>query len=294
MNSSKAFNQSGNTEISLLVHWMVDLLVHEYTALIEKREEQYYQDKPVPVEFRFSYMPYAEFVKYNHGEDCSPNYIFGELSHDEIEQFSRIARQLSGEYSHGISLCKNTYLALVKQAYIAAGLAVDNLSDIESYKRYADGRDGGLLALADNDESAFLAWIYSNEWQGCHPFEIISGYRSDNRIVLKPVHQGDGFVFNFFIGDDLSCAARAIRISLRLASLNIPFAMHQALRYMNVLNGKAMVGIIPVGHDYLLANLFPQTDEKIEVVAVEYFETIKSLNTPSNLISSYPLSVFFN
>ena len=294
LNLTNDLNCNYETEITSLVHWMIDSLMHEYSERVEKGAQLYYQNKFVPVDFKFSYMPYAEFVKYNHGDDCSPNYLIGELSHDEIEQFNRIARQLSGENLHGISLCKNTYLALVKQAHIAAGLAVDNLSDVESYKRYADGRDGGLLSLEDNDESAFLDWFNSTLWEGCHPFEVIRGSTSSNRIVLLPVHQRSGFTFDLFAGDDLSRAAPTVRISLRLAKLHVPFGMNQALRYLKVLNGEAMVGILPVGSDCISPHFFPQiTEDNIDVVAIEYMETVKSLNIPSLLISSYPISALF-
>jgi len=294
LNPNSVLSCHNEAEITSLVHWMIDSLLHEYSERVEKGAQFYYRDKSVPVEFQFSYMPYAEFVKYNKGEDSSPNYLINELTREEINQFQIVGPQLSGEKSHGIPLCKSTYLDLVKEAYIAVGFNVEGLSAIESYKRFADGRDGGLLALEDNDESAFLDWFNSTLWQGCHPFEIIRGYRSSSRVALLPVHQDSGFTFTLFAGDDLYRAAPTVKIALRLVKLHVPFGMNQAVRYLKVLNGEAMVGILPIGSDYISPHFFPQTAQgNIEIVAIEYVETIKTLNIPSHLISRYPISALF-
>ncbi len=294
LNPNSVLSCHNEAEISSLVHWVIDSLMHEYSERVEKGAQLYYQNKHVPVEFQFSYMPYAEFVKYNHGEDCSPNYLINELTRDETNRFRIVGLGLDNKKRQGIPLSKNTYLAIVKEAYIAAGFDVDGLSDVESYKRYADGRDGGLLSLEDNDESAFLDWFNSTLWEGCHPFEIIRGSTSSNRVALLPVHQRSGFTFDLFAGDDLSRAVPTVRIALRLAKLHVPFFMNQALRYMKVLNGKAMVGILPVGSDCISPHFFPQiAEDNIDVVAIEYMETIKTLNIPSHLISRYPISALF-
>ena len=43
------------------------------------------------------------------------------------------------------------------------------LSGKEYYRKYADGRDGGLLKVAPLSEAAFEKWYSSDEHQGCHP-----------------------------------------------------------------------------------------------------------------------------
>ena len=69
----------------------------------------------------------------------------------------------------------NEYLRTAGICYIAAyGKKTKSLSDLEMYKKWADGRDGGMLSIKERgDRKEFMDWMDSGKDAGAHPFEIV-------------------------------------------------------------------------------------------------------------------------
>jgi len=62
-----------------------------------------------------------------------------------------------------------------------------NLSSLEMYKKWADGRDGGMLSIKDWESTqAFKNWQGSGEWEGSHPFEIVFSWHGHGIHLFPP------------------------------------------------------------------------------------------------------------
>ena len=60
----------------------------------------------------------------------------------------------------------------------------NKLSSLEMYKRWADGRDEGMLSLNQNSKNDFNKWLRNRSHAG-HPFEIVFSWR-EHGIHLYP------------------------------------------------------------------------------------------------------------
>ena len=75
--------------------------------------------------------------------------------------------------AHGVSL--NDYLDTAAICYRAAfGGKTDDLSPEQMYRRWADGRDCGMLEIGNKkSKKAFSYWLDNKSHCGGHPFEIV-------------------------------------------------------------------------------------------------------------------------
>ncbi len=66
----------------------------------------------------------------------------------------------------------------------------ENLSNLEMYKKWADGRDGGMLSINDWDsKKEFSEWYHSGEYAGSHPFEIVFSWHEHGIHLYPPDEQ---------------------------------------------------------------------------------------------------------
>lgn len=66
----------------------------------------------------------------------------------------------------------------------------ENLSNLEMYKKWGDGRDGGMLSIKDWDsKKEFSQWYHSGEHAGSHPFEIVFSWHNHGIHLYPPNEQ---------------------------------------------------------------------------------------------------------
>lgn len=96
-----------------------------------------------------------------------------------IEKNLQITEISLNEYLNIVAICyKSTYK---KES--------ENLSNLEMYKKWADGRDGGMLSIKDWDsKKEFSEWYHSGVHAGSHPFEIVFSWH-DHGIHLYPPNE---------------------------------------------------------------------------------------------------------
>jgi hypothetical protein len=111
------------------------------------------------------------------------------------------------------------------------------------YKSYADGRDGGLLALEPKSQSAFEEWYHSKQWQGCHPWEIYRGGNSTH-INLGVEHDQRGWEVSLTAYSSTRMVETR-RIAIALHRAQLPCTVHHAESYLLRLRGEDWVGIVP-------------------------------------------------
>lgn len=109
---------------------------------------------------------------------------------DKKEEALKLYREhlKKGKRSHGISL--NDYLDTAAICYRAAfGSITDGMTGEEMYRKWADGRDCGMLLIEDKEsKEAFMDWLARGAGCGGHPFEIKFSWHGHG-IHLIPPHQ---------------------------------------------------------------------------------------------------------
>ncbi len=147
-----------------------------------------------------------------------------------------------------------------------------SLSGREYYKRYADGRDGGLLKIAPQSPKAFERWYESGERSGCHPWEIYRGGNSTHidLYVARPSY-GKGWE----VGLTAMSSTRMVetcRIARALAKAGLPFVVQDAESYIERLLDQDWVGIMPQDDQISYAwQSFPQEWGVRDCVHLDWF-----------------------
>ncbi len=122
------------------------------------------------------------------------------------------------------------------------------LAGRDYYRRYADGRDGGLLALDPRSAEAFLNWFDSKKRFGAHPWEIYRGGNSTHIDLSVCRHPAGGWS----IALDAFSSSRLIetcRIALALDKARLPFCLAHRESYKKRIRDEDWVGIVPEGSE---------------------------------------------
>ena len=85
----------------------------------------------------------------------------------------------------------NEYLNVAAICYKAAyNKEAESISNIDMYKRWADGRDGEMLSIKDWDsKKEFYEWHNSGRYMGGHPFEIVFSWHRHGIHLYPPNEQ---------------------------------------------------------------------------------------------------------
>ncbi|HBL16014.1 MAG TPA: hypothetical protein DD417_04430 [Elusimicrobia bacterium] len=120
------------------------------------------------------------------------------------------------------------------------------LAGRDYYRRYADGRDGGLLALDPRSAKAFRHWFDSQERLGAHPWEIYRGGNSTHIDLSVGRHPAGGWSVSL---DAFSSSrlGETCRIALALDKARLPFCLAHRESYRKRLREEDWVGIVPEG-----------------------------------------------
>ena len=142
-----------------------------------------------------------------------------------LEKQLKIYKISLNEYLKATALC---YQAVYKEK-------TKNLSPLKMYKRWADGRDGGMLSIKNwNSKEEFMNWRKGHKWIGSHPFEIVySGHR--HGIHLYPPCEEDYYllrVTNYAYAEDF------IKMIKVLIENKVPFQAKELKEVMEYLSGE--------------------------------------------------------
>lgn len=134
------------------------------------------------------------------------------------------------------------------------------LSGRAYYKKYADGRHGGLLDLPRHSAPAFEAWYKSKSWSGCHPWEIYRGGNSTHiDMYITPAaggHKGWEVHLN---APSSTRLIETCRIARALRRARLPVLVDEAQSYIDRLLDQDWIGVVPQDDDIAYAwQRFPQ------------------------------------
>ena len=120
------------------------------------------------------------------------------------------------------SISLNDYLNVCAICYKAAfGEKTRNMSPEDMYRRWADGRDCGMLKIKNKtSKRAFMYWLRHKSHCGGHPFEIVfSWYR--HGIHLYPPNKHEPW-FSIFV-TNYAYAWKFLKMVEAMIKNNIPF-----------------------------------------------------------------------
>ncbi len=131
----------------------------------------------------------------------------------------------------------NDYLRTASICYRSAyGKKAESLSPLQMYKKWADGRDGGMLSIKDwDDRKEFKDWLDSGGETAGHPFEIVFSWHRHG-IHLYPPSSYEPY-YNLRV-TNYAYAEEFVKMAKALIKENVPFRAHDLKNVLDYLAGE--------------------------------------------------------
>lgn len=141
-----------------------------------------------------------------------------------------------GGKSHGVSL--NEYLKTAAICYKAfLGSKTNGMTAEQMYRKWADGRDCGMLKIKDRkSKEAFRHWLISESNCGGHPFEIVFSWHEHGIHLLPPSSQHPYFILRV---TNYMYAMPFLEMVKALIRDRIPFIAHKLESVLDYLSGES-------------------------------------------------------
>ncbi len=129
------------------------------------------------------------------------------------------------------------YLTTAGICYIAAyGKKAKSLSFLEMYKKWADGRDGGMLSIKDwDDKKEFMDWMDSGKDAGGHPFEIVFSWHRHGIHLYPPSSYQPYYSLRL---TNYAYAQEFVKMAKALIKQKIPFRADELKNVLDYLAGE--------------------------------------------------------
>jgi hypothetical protein len=216
-----------------------------------------------------------------------------ELGKAKSKKFIRLVEQgeLMGSRKAVVpSMTANDYFEYCKIAYLSGRSKDDHveegLSGREMYKRYADGRDEGLLEIDGNSQEEFAAWIdgkHPKRSRGGHPWEIKRGGNTTHidLFVSRPdYYEKTGFIVGLS-GAAISRLKETICMFLGIREAGLPITINDPEGIRKRLLGQDNIGIVPCSNSLHRANQdFYEHQSVYDVMRYDDLGRYKSRITP--------------
>ena len=121
---------------------------------------------------------------------------------------------------------------------------VENMTPIEAYKRFADGRDEGLTKIEDMDSTESWNNWYENRPQGGHPWEIGAGGNLTHLDLFVYRERGETGYYFVVAGRAVGRFVEAINFYLAIRDLGYPVVLRDADFFLKRLKGEETIGIV--------------------------------------------------
>ena len=121
----------------------------------------------------------------------------------------------------------------------------DTLSPKALYRKYADGRDEGLMDIDEDSPEAFAHWLKDCANRGGHPWEVCRGGNSTH-VSLYICKADNGFYFAV-AGSSWGRSNETIHFYLALHRAGMPVMIDEGNKLADRVKGKDKIGIVPKG-----------------------------------------------
>ena len=150
--------------------------------------------------------------------------------------------------SYGVSL--NGYLDTTAICYRTAfGSKTDGLSPEQMYRKWADGRDCGMLEIDNKkNKKAFGHWLDYKSHCGGHPFEIVFSWHKHGIHLYPPYPDRPYFSLSV---TDYMYAIHFLEMVKALIKNKIPFEANDIGDVLNYLSGESYFTVKDYGKHYI-------------------------------------------
>ena len=175
-----------------------------------------------------------------------------------------------------LTMTAKIFFDYCKIAYIAAKRkderVDEELSGLEMYKRYADGRHEGLLDINIDSEEEFATWLdgaHPKRDRGGHPWEIKRGGNTtqiDLTVSRPRFREKEGFIVSIN-ARAITRMAEAIRMFLSLYDAGMPITISEPEAIIKRLLAQDNIGIVPCYASLHRANQsYPEEQDVFDVM----------------------------
>lgn len=167
---------------------------------------------------------------------------------DIYEKYENYRISIKNDLTDQIEISLNDYMNVTSICYKAAyPEETKNLSNIDMYKKWGDGRHGGMLAIKDFDnKKEFSEWYNSGEHIGSHPFEIVFSWHRHG-IHLYPPNNSRRYYS--LIVTNYAYAWDFIEMVNALIKMQIPFEASELETVLNYLAGDTYFTVNSAGEN---------------------------------------------
>ena len=182
-----------------------------------------------------------------HGKPLDSDY--DEFDFPDMKRFMELAKanDLSKTSERLEEMTADLFFKCCYAGYEKNSYDIKGLTPKEAYEKYADGRDGGLMEIAEESPEAFRDWYDDTNRYGGHPWEVCRGGNSTHvsLYVYKDRQKGD----YYFVVDGRSESRfiEAINFYLAIRDMNLPVVLNDSGLLLARLKGEENLGIVPRG-----------------------------------------------
>ncbi|MGC9085038.1 MAG: hypothetical protein ACP5IT_02510 [Thermoproteota archaeon] len=170
------------------------------------------------------------------------------MSKEEAEEIKREYKKQLERRTERVSL--SDYLNACAISYRAAfGDKVQHLKPVEMYKKFADGRDCGMLEIKDYDsKEEFEAWLKEKSHCGGHPFEIVFSWLGHGIHLYPPEEDSPYFLLNV---TNYGYAEEFVKMLKSLIENKIPVRTYDLDEVLEFLTGESYIRVNDYGEHYI-------------------------------------------
>jgi hypothetical protein len=188
------------------------------------------------------------------------------LHEKDVEILKKVVKQ-SGKDAKKHYLPEMTagkYLDFCKMGYEANNYFKGReLTSLEMYNAFADGRHEGLTELDPDSAEAFRKWFHDPSRRGGHPFEVCRGGTSTHISLYVDRKVNEGW-FMWLGGSSTMRVNETVKFAIALYNNQAPFVLHNAEEIYNMICGTDYIGIVPDEFSPSYCHsLFDHDDERI-------------------------------
>jgi len=174
---------------------------------------------------------------------------------EEAERIEQGYEKIIGRSEKAERISLNDYLRVAGICYKSVfKKKTKGMSKIEMYKKWADGRDCGMLEIKDREsEEEFMDWLRTKAYCGGHPFEIIFSWTRHGVLLYPPGQERLHFVIGFV---NYAYAEHYTGMVKALIKHKIPFRAPDLRNALEFITGEKYLSVNEHGEDFMTTILY--------------------------------------
>ena len=166
------------------------------------------------------------------------------------------------------------------------------LTPMQEYQLMADGRDGGLLNIPQDNPYSFQNWMDSDDKQkwGSHPWEICAGGTWTHiSMYVRTVNEGGVGYRLVLSGLHFSRAIEVVKMYFALKDAGYPVSVYEWDKMVDRLTGADEIGIVPDGIWPSNCEAYFEDKTVIDFINLDDMDRTANGESLADSVSWYPL-----